>query len=236
MFLKAASSVAGPGDGIELRLPGRRVDHELEMVAVVGRSGRRMADFDYDLFTIGAGSGGVRAAASPPATARACAIAEDPGRRHLRDPRLRAQEAAGLRLALRRRLRGRRRLRLDASCRSRPFDWPTLIANKDREIARLEGLSTATCSRSRASKMIESRAVGRRPAHRRGRGDRRITARHHPGRDRRRPHAARDPGRSCASRPTRRSPARAARRVLIVGRRLHRGRVRRASSAGSGAR
>jgi 2,4-didehydro-3-deoxy-L-rhamnonate hydrolase len=37
MFLKAASSVAGPGDGIELRLPGRRVDHELEMVAVVGR-------------------------------------------------------------------------------------------------------------------------------------------------------------------------------------------------------
>jgi 2-keto-4-pentenoate hydratase/2-oxohepta-3-ene-1,7-dioic acid hydratase in catechol pathway len=37
LFLKAASSVAGSGDGLELRLPGRRVDHEVEMVAVVGR-------------------------------------------------------------------------------------------------------------------------------------------------------------------------------------------------------
>ena len=37
LFLKAASSVAGPGDGLELRLPGRRVDHEVELVAVIGR-------------------------------------------------------------------------------------------------------------------------------------------------------------------------------------------------------
>jgi 2-keto-4-pentenoate hydratase/2-oxohepta-3-ene-1,7-dioic acid hydratase in catechol pathway len=37
LFLKASSSVAGPGDGVELRLPGRRVDHEVELVAVVGR-------------------------------------------------------------------------------------------------------------------------------------------------------------------------------------------------------
>ena len=37
LFLKAASSVAGPGDGLELRLPGRRVDHEVELVAVVGQ-------------------------------------------------------------------------------------------------------------------------------------------------------------------------------------------------------
>ena len=37
LFLKAASSVAGPGDGIELRLPGRQVDHEVELVAVVGQ-------------------------------------------------------------------------------------------------------------------------------------------------------------------------------------------------------
>jgi len=36
LFLKAASSVAGPADGIELRFPGRRVDHEVELVAVVG--------------------------------------------------------------------------------------------------------------------------------------------------------------------------------------------------------
>ena len=36
LFLKAASSCAGAGDGIELRLPGRRVDHEIELVAVIG--------------------------------------------------------------------------------------------------------------------------------------------------------------------------------------------------------
>jgi 2-keto-4-pentenoate hydratase/2-oxohepta-3-ene-1,7-dioic acid hydratase in catechol pathway len=37
LFLKASSSVAGPSAGIELRLPGRRVDHEVELVAVIGR-------------------------------------------------------------------------------------------------------------------------------------------------------------------------------------------------------
>lgn len=37
LFLKASSSVAGPSAGIELRLPGRRVDHEVELVAVLGR-------------------------------------------------------------------------------------------------------------------------------------------------------------------------------------------------------
>ena len=45
-----------------------------------------------------------------------------------------------------RRVRGRRRLRLDAS-RRRRFDWPTLVANKDKEIARLEGTYTHQCSR-----------------------------------------------------------------------------------------
>jgi 2-keto-4-pentenoate hydratase/2-oxohepta-3-ene-1,7-dioic acid hydratase in catechol pathway len=37
LFLKAASSVAGAGEGLRLRLPGRRVDHEVELVAVVGQ-------------------------------------------------------------------------------------------------------------------------------------------------------------------------------------------------------
>jgi 2,4-didehydro-3-deoxy-L-rhamnonate hydrolase len=37
LFLKAPSSVAGPGDGIELIFPLRRVDHEVELAAVVGR-------------------------------------------------------------------------------------------------------------------------------------------------------------------------------------------------------
>ena len=44
VFLKASSSVAGPGDGLELRLPGRHVDHEVEMVAIVGRSVASAAD------------------------------------------------------------------------------------------------------------------------------------------------------------------------------------------------
>jgi len=37
LFLKAPSSVAGPGDGIELGAHGRRVDHEVELAAVIGR-------------------------------------------------------------------------------------------------------------------------------------------------------------------------------------------------------
>jgi 2-keto-4-pentenoate hydratase/2-oxohepta-3-ene-1,7-dioic acid hydratase in catechol pathway len=37
LFLKATSSVAGPGDGIKLGVPGRRVDHEVELAAVIGR-------------------------------------------------------------------------------------------------------------------------------------------------------------------------------------------------------
>jgi 2-keto-4-pentenoate hydratase/2-oxohepta-3-ene-1,7-dioic acid hydratase in catechol pathway len=37
LFLKAPSSVVGPADGVTLRFPGRRTDHEVELVAVVGR-------------------------------------------------------------------------------------------------------------------------------------------------------------------------------------------------------
>lgn len=44
LFLKAASSVAGPAEGIELSLPGRRVDHEVELVVVVGRRVERASD------------------------------------------------------------------------------------------------------------------------------------------------------------------------------------------------
>jgi 2-keto-4-pentenoate hydratase/2-oxohepta-3-ene-1,7-dioic acid hydratase in catechol pathway len=44
LFLKAASSVAGPADGIALGLPGRRVDHEIELVVVVGRRVERTTD------------------------------------------------------------------------------------------------------------------------------------------------------------------------------------------------
>jgi len=37
LFLKSPSSVVGPSDGIELRFPGRQVDHEVELVVVIGR-------------------------------------------------------------------------------------------------------------------------------------------------------------------------------------------------------
>jgi 2-keto-4-pentenoate hydratase/2-oxohepta-3-ene-1,7-dioic acid hydratase in catechol pathway len=37
LFVKSPSSVVGPSEGIELRFPGRRTDHEVELVAVVGR-------------------------------------------------------------------------------------------------------------------------------------------------------------------------------------------------------
>lgn len=39
MFLKATSSIIGPAEGIRLRLPERRNDHEVELVAVIGKAG-----------------------------------------------------------------------------------------------------------------------------------------------------------------------------------------------------
>ena len=43
-------------------------------------------------------------------------------------------------------------------CREPTFDWPTLIANKDREIARLEAAYTATLERVKVE-IVKSRAV-----------------------------------------------------------------------------
>jgi 2,4-didehydro-3-deoxy-L-rhamnonate hydrolase len=40
LFLKASTSVVGPASGIPIRFPERRTDHELELVAVIGRGGR----------------------------------------------------------------------------------------------------------------------------------------------------------------------------------------------------
>jgi 2,4-diketo-3-deoxy-L-fuconate hydrolase len=42
LFLKAASSLVGPGDGIALRFPDRRTDHELELGVVIGRTADRV--------------------------------------------------------------------------------------------------------------------------------------------------------------------------------------------------
>ena len=39
IFLKAASSIVGPSEGIPVRFPERRTDHELELVIVIGKQG-----------------------------------------------------------------------------------------------------------------------------------------------------------------------------------------------------
>src|SRR5262245_52159513 len=43
LFLKAPSSVVGPGEGIPLRHPDRRTDHEIELALVIGRRADRVA-------------------------------------------------------------------------------------------------------------------------------------------------------------------------------------------------
>jgi glutathione reductase (NADPH) len=116
-----------------------------------------MADHDVDLFVIGGGSGGVRAA------------------------RVAAQHGARVMLAEEYRLGGTCVIRgcvpkklLVYASRFRgefedavgygwtvpqpSFDWPTLIANKDHEIARLEAAYTATLKRAGVA-VVKSRAV-----------------------------------------------------------------------------
>jgi 2-keto-4-pentenoate hydratase/2-oxohepta-3-ene-1,7-dioic acid hydratase in catechol pathway len=46
VFLKAPSSVVGPGDVIELPFPDRRTDHEVELGVVIGRTARDVAAAD----------------------------------------------------------------------------------------------------------------------------------------------------------------------------------------------
>ncbi len=46
LFLKATSSLAGPGDGIRLPDPGRRTDHEVELVVVIGSTARNVRSAD----------------------------------------------------------------------------------------------------------------------------------------------------------------------------------------------
>lgn len=50
IFLKAPSSIVGPGDTIELPYPDRRTDHEVELALVMGKEARHVAAeraFDY---------------------------------------------------------------------------------------------------------------------------------------------------------------------------------------------
>ena len=98
-----------------------------------------MSEYDYDLFVIGGGSGGVRAARIAAGHGAKVAIAEEyrfggtcvirgcvPKKLLVYASRFRDEfeDAAGF----------------GWSVSAPRFDWPTLIANKDAEIARLEGI------------------------------------------------------------------------------------------------
>jgi len=46
LFLKATSSLVGAGDGVAVRMPHRRTDHEVELAFVVGREARNVSACD----------------------------------------------------------------------------------------------------------------------------------------------------------------------------------------------
>ena len=99
-----------------------------------------MPKYDYDLFIIGAGSGGVRAAASRRTSARG-----SPWRRNAViggtcvNVGCVPKKLLRLRLAISRTTSRMRPASAGPSARAR-FDWPTLIANKNKEIERLNGI------------------------------------------------------------------------------------------------
>ena len=43
LFLKATTSLVGPGEGVVIRLPERRTDHEVELVVVIGKRANHVA-------------------------------------------------------------------------------------------------------------------------------------------------------------------------------------------------
>jgi len=50
LFLKATSALVGPGEGVRLRFPDRRTDHEMELGVIIGRQAsdvRNEEAFDY---------------------------------------------------------------------------------------------------------------------------------------------------------------------------------------------
>ncbi len=106
-----------------------------------------MSDYDVDLFVIGGGSGGVRAARIAAQHGARVMLAEEyrlggtcvirgcvPKKLLVYASRFRSEfeDAAGYGWTL----------------SHSAFDWPTLIANKDREIARLEAAYTATLDKA----------------------------------------------------------------------------------------
>ncbi len=116
-----------------------------------------MAEFDTDLFVIGGGSGGVRAARIAAGHGARVVVAEEyrmggtcvirgcvPKKLMVYASHIRheIEDAAGY----------------GWSIPTATFDWPTLIANKDKEIARLEAAYTANVEKSGA-RVVKSRAV-----------------------------------------------------------------------------
>src|SRR6202008_1645625 len=116
-----------------------------------------MADFDTDLFVIGGGSGGVRAARIAAGYGAKVMIAEEyrvggtcvirgcvPKKLMVYASRFshEFEEAAGY----------------GWTVVPPTFDWPTLIANKDREIARLETAYTTNLEKA-SVEIIKIRAV-----------------------------------------------------------------------------
>lgn len=53
LFLKANSSLVGPGQGVAIRWPERRTDHEVELVVVVGRTASRVSSADAMAYVAG---------------------------------------------------------------------------------------------------------------------------------------------------------------------------------------
>ena len=164
-----------------------------------------MADREVDLFVIGAGSGGVRAARIAAGYGAKVLVAEEyrvggtcvirgcvPKKLLVYASRFAEEfeDAAGY----------------GWTVPEPSFSWPSLIANKDIEIARLEAAYTMNVERSKAE-IVKSRAEIEDAHHVRIAQDRRARARKaHPDRDRRRAASrrARSPASNTSSRRTRR--------------------------------
>jgi glutathione reductase (NADPH) len=112
-----------------------------------------MSTYDFDLFVVGAGSGGVRAARIAASHGAKVAIAEEyrfggtcvirgcvPKKLLVYASRFRDdfEDAVGF----------------GWNNTSAKFDWPTLIANKDAEIARLEGIYRALLDKAGVSTLV----------------------------------------------------------------------------------
>src|SRR2546423_7255782 len=116
-----------------------------------------MADFDTDLFVIGGGSGGVRAAR----------IASGHGARVMLAEEYRVGGTCVIRGCVPKKLlvyasrfghEFEKAAGYGWTSASPTFDWATLIANKDREIARLEAAYTANLTRANVT-ILKTRAV-----------------------------------------------------------------------------